>query len=140
MAGSVTFDSFFDDRVIDNNGISVTDINVGLNKIYKAFNEYGFNDIGVQNYLVAEQEVGYPDLVAMKSAYGSQIYWWWLLLLNRQDDAFEGIKAGWVYTIDSINTIKDFVEESNNNNSNNNADSNIEMNNDSRIGSIVELN
>lgn len=140
MAAGVSFDSFFEDRVIDNNGVSVTDINVGLNKLHKVFKGYQLDNTGIQKYLVSEEEAGFPDLVALKSSYGSQLYWWWLLLFNRQDDALEGIKANWVYTIYSIDTIKNFVETSNNNNSNNNVDSNIEMQNDNRIGSIIELN
>lgn len=140
MSGNILFDSYFTDRVIDNNGVSVADINVGLNRLHKNFNEYGLSSSGTQSYIAAEHEVGYPDLIALNSQYGSQLYWWWVLLFNRQDDAFEGIKPNWVYAIDSVETVRDFVNTVNNTNSTNNADSKIEMTNESRIGSTVELN
>ena len=46
MAAGVSFDSFFEDRVIDNNGVSVTYINVGLNKLHKVFKGYLVDNIG----------------------------------------------------------------------------------------------
>jgi len=131
MTNSVNYDSFFDEIITDNKGNSVCDVNAGLNNLYKYFNEY-FNAFELtQRYFVPEQEAGYPDLVAAKSAFGSQDYWWWVLLINRQDDGLEGIKKNWVYSIidpvqvDTFNTTSTSADEASN---------------DDRIGSVVELN
>jgi len=131
MSNGINFDSFFTETITDNNGISVCDVNAGLNNLYKNFNEH-FNSFELtQRYFVPEGEEGYPDLIAAKSAFGSQAYWWWVLLINRQDDGLEGIKKNWVYSIiDSVqvNTFNNISTSAN------------EASNDKRIGTVVELN
>ena len=39
----VSFDSFFQEKIVDNNGVSVTDINLGLVNLFKNFNEQADN-------------------------------------------------------------------------------------------------
>ena len=131
MTNSVNYDSYFSETITDPKGVSVCDINAGLNNLYKYFNENYTQFEQVQRYFVPEQEAGYPDLIAYKSALGSQVYWWWVLLLNRQDDGLEGIQSNWVYSINSPTQIDTFIQNSTT------AD---EAANDDRIGSIVELN
>jgi len=131
MANDINFDSFFDEKITDNNGIPSTDINAGLNNLHKYFNEVANNLYPIQNYLVAEHEEGYPDLVAKNSMLGAAQYWWWLLLLNRLDDPFEDIKENFVYSINSHEQINNIIEGSNN--ANDNEDN-------SRIGTVIELN
>lgn len=131
MTNTVKYDSFFDKVITDNNGVSVCDINAGLDNLYKYFNDNYTSYEQIQRYFVSEQEDGYPDSVAYHSAYGSEDYWWWLLLFNRQDDAFEGIKKNWVYSINGSYQVNEFVQNSTT------AD---EASKDERIGSIVELN
>ena len=127
----VNFDSFFKEMIVDNNGISVVDLNTGLDNLYKYFNENAWSLEEVQQYLVTEFEEGYPDLVAVNSVLGSQRYWWWLLLLNRLEDPFEDIKQNWVYAINSQDQISSFIQGSNN------VD---QSKTGGRIGSVVELN
>lgn len=131
MSNDINFDSYFDKKTIDNNGIPCTDINVGLNNLYKYFNDNANFLYEVQSYLVAEHEEGYPELVAEHSLLNSQQYWWWLLLLNRLDDPFEDIKQNFVYAINSEEQIQNIIDGSNNTN---------EAKDDSRIGSVIELN
>ena len=131
MANTIKYDSFFTDIITDNKGVSVCDINAGLNNLYKYFNENASQFEEVQRYYVPEPEAGYPDLVAYKSVLGSQDYWWWVLLLNRQDDGYHGLKSNWVYSINSNTQIDTFIQ---------NSTSADEASNDDRIGSIVELN
>ena len=131
MANDINFDSFFDEKITDNNGIPSTDINAGLNNLHKYFNEVANNLYPIQNYLVAEHEEGYPDLVAKNSMLGAAQYWWCLLLLNRLDDPFEDIKENFVYSINSHEQINNIIEGSNN--ANDNEDN-------SRIGTVIELN
>ena len=131
MSHNVNLDSFFDKRIVDNKEISVCDMNEGLNELFKYFNENFEAFELVQRYFVPEQEEGYPDLVATKSIYGSEKYWWWVLMLNRLDDAFEGIKKNWVYSIVHPVQITEFILNSN---------EEVEASSTKRIGSVIELN
>lgn len=127
----VNFDSFFQERILDNNGISVTDINAGLVNLFKTFNENADNFEEQELFFVSDIEDGYPDLVATKSILKNQRFWWWILLLNRLEDPILDIKANWIYPINSTAQILNFINNSNeSNNSNNN----------SRLGRVVELN
>lgn len=127
----ISLDSFFQDRILDNNGVSVTDINLGLNNLFKYFNMQEPNMEETQRYLVKEFEDGFPDLVAKKSIMQDQCYWWWLLLANRLENPMTDIKTGVIYSILSLNDINDFVNSSN---------QSVESGNNSRLGTLVELN
>ena len=78
-----------------------------------------------------EHEEGYPDLIAARSILGSQDFWWWVLLLNRQDDAFEGLKQNWVYSIATGTQVETFIQDST---------TAEEASSDNRIGTVIELN
>lgn len=127
----IPFHSFFQEVIIDNNGIPVTDINAGLYNLFVTFNEKAKDFNEVQRYLVAEYEEGYPDLVAKHSALSNDQYWWWLLLLNRLENPMTDIKANWIYSINSQENIQEFINYSN---------ENASSNTNKRIGTIVELN
>lgn len=131
MVNTVAYSSYFSEVINDNNNNSVTDLNAGLQNLYVMFNENANTLEEVQRYLVSSHEVGYPELVARNSTLGSQAYWWWLLLLNRLDDPFVDIKENWVYSINSTDQVNQLIETSNNNNS---------TKEESRLGSVVELN
>lgn len=127
---ATNFDSFFQEMILDNNGIAVTDINAGLVNLFKTFNEEADNFSEVERYLVGEFEEGYPDLVAKNSNLANTKYWWWICLLNRLENPMTDIKANWVYAINSPATINSFINKSNQ----------IMSTSNRRIGTIVELN
>lgn len=130
---NTAFDSFFQKRILDNNGISVTDINAGLMNLFAKFNEEEATTFfEVERRLCSELEDGYPDVIALRSSLGNQGYWWWLLLLNRLENPFTDIKTNWIYSINSPLQISNFIDATNNSNNNS-------ITND-RYGSIVELN
>ena len=131
MANDINYDSYFQDTIVDPNGITVCDMNAGLNNLYKYFNEVADQFTTSQRYFVPEQEEGYPDLIAARSILGSQAFWWWVLLLNRQDDAFEGLKQNWVYSIANGTQVSSFIQDST---------SAEEASSDERIGTVIELN
>lgn len=129
---SITFNSFFQSRILDNNKISVTDINKGLQNLFKTFNE---NEerlfFETERYLVSEYEEGYPDLIARNCQLGRLQYWWWIVLLNRLENPMTDLKTGWAYSINPPEQITEFINISNSDNS---------TNANSRIGTLVELN
>lgn len=127
----ISLDSFFQEMIVDNNGKSVTDINLGLLNLFKTFNEYSDQLNEDERYLVHDFEEGYPDLVAKHSILSDQQYWWWVLLLNRLENPMTDLKTGWVYSINSQNQIAEFI---------NNSNSQENSTNNKRIGTIVELN
>lgn len=131
LLNDINLDSFFQERILDNNGVSVTDINAGLVNLFTKFNEEAESFSEEQHYLVSEFEEGYPDLIAMHSILSHQQYWWWILLLNRLENPMTDLKTNWVYSINSEQQINDFINKSNDTGKN---DSN------KRIGTIVELN
>ena len=126
----ISLDSFFQDRIVDPNGVSVTDINAGLRNLFYNFNEYENNFTPDEKYFVSEIEEGYPDLVAKKSILGNQDYWWWITLLNRLENPMTDFKTNWVYSINSYTQISDFINTTNEETSSNS----------SRLGKVVELN
>lgn len=126
----ISLDSFFQDRIIDPNGVSVTDINAGLRNLFYNFNEYENNFTPDEKYFVSDIEEGYPDLVAKKSILGNQDYWWWITLLNRLENPMTDFKTNWVYSINSYIQISDFINTTNEETSSNS----------SRLGKVVELN
>lgn len=129
---SITFNSFFQSRILDNNKVSVTDINKGLQNLFKTFNE---NEerlfFETERYLVSEYEEGYPDLIARNCQLGRLQYWWWIVLLNRLENPMTDLKTGWAYSINPPEQITEFINISNSDNS---------TNANSRIGTLVELN
>ena len=127
----INFDSFFQERILDNNGISVTDINAGLINLFKTFNENADSFTEQELFFVSDVEEGYPDLVAAKSILGNQRFWWWILLLNRLEDPIKDIKANWIYPINPSGQILTFINNSNESNNSNNND---------RIGKVIDLN
>lgn len=131
MAHSTALDSYFTETIVDDKGVSVCDMNAGINELFKYFNENFDSFELAQRYFVPEQEEGYPDLIASKCAYGSQNLWWWVLMLNRLDDSFEGIKKNWVYSIVQPEQIGEFIQ---------NSTAATEASTDDRIGSVIELN
>lgn len=132
MTNAINFDSFFNKTVKDQNNNTVTDINAGLSNLFEYFNNTADSLYEVQNYLVSEYEEGYPDLVANNCVLGSQEYWWWILLLNRLEDPLTEIKYNWIYSINSEQQINNFIESSNNNT--------VNSEENTRIGSVIELN
>ena len=130
-ACSVNMDSFFPDLIVDPNGVSVTDINAGLDTLFRMYNEEEPRYKEAQNYLVSEFEEAYPELIALNSATESEAYWWWLLLINRLEDPFVDLKKHWVYSIMSTTAINKLIETAN---------TIVENKSTQRIGNIIELN
>jgi len=131
MANDVNYDSYFKETIVDPKGVTVCDMNAGLNNLYKYFNETADQLDTVQRYFVPEYQEGYPDLVAARSILGSQVFWWWVLLINRQDDAFEGLKQNWVYSVITGTQISSFIQNSTSTN---------EASSNNRISTVIELN
>ena len=129
-----TFTNFFKDRVIDNNGISVTDINSGINNLFLKYTTNAENLDDDQRYLVSENEENYPDLVAKNSYINDASLWWWFMLTNRLDDPLKDVEHNYTYSIvgqaQMDKTINDVWAN------------NIETSNgtNSRIGQTIELN
>ncbi len=128
---SLTLDSFFQEGIIDNNGVYVTDLNAGVVNLFGQFRdaEQGFHES--QLYLATEQDEGFPDLVAKSSILGSGAYWWWILMLNNLENPLKDIKANWIYAINSKSMIDNFVNTTN---------SAASAGSNGRLGNIVELN
>jgi hypothetical protein len=127
----MNFDSFFQERIVDNNGISVTDINAGLRNLFYNFNEKADDFNPTEMFFVTDVDTGYPELIAKKSVLEKQGYWWWITLLNRLENPMTDFKTNWVYSINSTSQITSFINETN---------ENISSNNNNRIGKVVELN
>lgn len=106
---NINLDSFFSKRIVDQNGNTCTDINLGLDKLFANFNYFKLNIKEEQRYLVSEYEENYPDLVALHSILQSQEYWWWILLINDLEDPLSDIKTNWIYSINSPEQIMDFL-------------------------------
>lgn len=129
-----TFSNFFQNRILDDNKISVSDINTGLNNLFAKFVNNETNLVDDQRYLVSENEENYPDLVALHSNLNDATLWWWLMMINRLDDPLKDIESNYTYSIANQaqmqNTINDVwantVETSNGTSS--------------RIGQTIELN
>jgi len=126
----ISLDSFFQDTIVDNNGVAVTDINRGLQNLFSQFNERADDFTPTERYFVNDIEEGYPDLIARKSLLGDQAYWWWILLLNRLENPMTDLKENWVYSINDSSQIENFINYTNETSSSNN----------SRIGKTIELN
>ena len=129
-----TFSSFFDNRVIDNNGIAVTDINTGINNLFLKYTVNAENLVDDQRYLVSENEENYPDLVAKNSLINNASLWWWFMMTNRLDDPLKDVEANYTYSIVTQSQMEDTINDTWANN--------IETSNgsNSRIGQIIELN
>ena len=128
---SVNMDSFFPDVIVDSNGVAVTDINAGLETLFRMFNEEAPKYTESQNSLVKDFEEAYPELVAKNSIMANEAYWWWLLLVNRIENPFVEIAKFWVLSILNTNDINSLIETGN---------TIVENKNNQRIGNIIELN
>ena len=58
MANSINYDSFFTETIVDPNGVTVCDMNEGLDNLYKYFNDYADRFDTAQRYFVPEHEEG----------------------------------------------------------------------------------
>ena len=127
----ISLNSFFQERIIDNNGVSVTDINLGLMNLFRNYNDEANRFESTERFFVSDIEAGYPDLIAKKSILQDQQFWWWVTLLNRLENPMTDFKAGWIYSVTDINQVLDFINLTN---------ENISSNNNTRIGKVIELN
>lgn len=127
----IRFNSFFQDRIVDPNGISVTDINAGLRNLFYNLNEEAEQFTPSEKFFVTEIEAGYPDLIAKKSELNNQAFWWWITVLNRLENPMTDFKENWLYSIVDYSQIQNFINQTN---------ENVSSNNSSRIGKVVELN
>lgn len=127
----IRFNSFFQDRIVDPNGISITDINAGLRNLFYNLNEEAEQFTPSERFFVTEIEAGYPDLIAKKSELNNQAFWWWITVLNRLENPMTDFKENWLYSIVDYSQIQNFINQTN---------ENVSSNNSSRIGKVVELN
>ena len=130
-ACSTNLDSFFPDTIVDPRGNSVTDINAGLDSLFRMYNEEEQKYVESQNYLVSEFEEAYPELVANHSIFNDVMYGWWVLFLNRLEDPFKDLQANWVYSILTQTDVNSLIESAN---------TIVENKENQRIGNIIELN
>ena len=130
-ACSVNMDSFFPDTIVDPKGVAVTDINAGIDTLFRMFNEEEPHYVESQTYLVREYEEAYPELVAKDSIMENTAYWWWLLLINRLENPFTDVKRHWAYSILDTNDINSLIETAN---------TIVENKSHQRIGNVIELN
>lgn len=127
----IPLDSFFSETILDNNNIPVTDINAGLNNLFKTFNEEEDVFNAVEYVFISDILENYPDLIAYKSNLKDEQYWWWISLTNHLENPILDFKKNWIYPMPSTAQIQTFINLSNasENNSSN-----------PRIGKIVDLN
>jgi len=93
-----TFDTYFSERIIDNNGVSVSDINKGISTLIPIFIESLDLADEPQSIILDETYEGQPDLVAHDSSYfGDQDKWWVFCLSNFLNDPFKEVKSRWIY-------------------------------------------
>lgn len=107
------FSSFFENTIVDNNGIAVSDFNDGIKKLY----DNVITPADTSNYkmfIITEEDQGFPDLIAYKY-FGDQNLWYYFLLTNGIEDPFKQLDMGWAYGAvdysDAKNSI-DVAEES----------------------------
>lgn len=123
-----SFSSFFKNTIIDNNGIAVSDFNVGIKNLYTYIVEP--SDTSDYNmFVVTEEDQGFPDLVAHRYL-GDQNLWYYFLLSNAIDDPFKELDVGWSYGIVDYSNTKNAIDVS--------EESNLVA--QSRIGSTITLN
>ncbi len=123
-----SFSSYFTDTIVDNNGIAVSDFNVGIKKLY----ENVIVPTDYSNYsmfIITEEDQGYPDLIAHKYL-GDQNLWYYFLLTNGIEDPFKELDTGWAYGIVDYSEAKNTIDTA--------EDSKLET--QSRIGSTITLN
>ena len=123
-----SFSSYFNSYIIDNNGISVSDINLGIKQLYENV-IVPTDSSNYKLFVVTEEDQGFPDLIAHKY-FGDQNLWYYFLLSNALEDPFKEITLGWAYgivdTSETSNTIETAEEKD------------LEI--QSRIGTTVTLN
>lgn len=123
-----SFSSYFNETIVDNNGIAVSDINVGIKNLYDNV-ILPTDDSDYKLFVVTEEDQGFPDLIAYKY-FGDQNYWYFFLLSNGIEDPFKEVTLGWAYgiveTSEAVNNIQVAEEKS--------------LEAQSRIGTTVTLN
>jgi len=122
------FSSFFEDTIIDNNGIAVSDWNSGIKKLYE--NIIVPTDTSNYNMIViTEEDQGFPDLIAHKYL-GDQNLWYYFLLTNGIEDPFKELDVGWAYGIVDYSEAKNTI----------NVAEESKLETKSRIGDTITLN
>jgi len=124
------FSYWFSDRIIDNNGNTVSDINAGITKLIPDMIDE-LNDTSNEHtrFIIPDCQVSMPD-VAAKSFYNYENLWWYLCLSNLITNPFNEYNSNLLYYAFTLNILKS--HDINTNNSNKNTKS--------KIGTIIELN
>jgi hypothetical protein len=88
---------WFEDRIVDNNGVSVSDINAGLVKLIPGLID-DLNDTSNTHtrFVLNEEQEGMPDDVASR-IYENQNLWWYICLANLLDNPFDEFKTSMIY-------------------------------------------
>ena len=123
-----SFSSFFTSRVLDNNNISVSDINLGIKQLYDNI-ILTTDKSDYKLFVVTEDDQGFPDLIAHKY-FGNQDLWYYFLLSNALEDPFSEITVGWAYGIVETGQTSNTIETA--------EEKNLDI--QSRIGTTVTLN
>lgn len=123
-----SFSSFFTDRIVDTNGVSVTDINKGIKKLYNSV-VVPTDNASYNMFVITEEDQGFPDLIAHKY-FGDQNLWYFFLLTNGLEDPFVELSLGWAYGIVDYAPAKNAIDVS----------EEKELTVQSRIGSTITLN
>ena len=93
----ITMSDVFKDTIIDNNGVTVSDINKGLSDYFPlVFDKITHNAEKSSTILVDNTKEAYPDLIA-QFIYGDESMWFFFLVSNFLDDPFDDIKVNYVY-------------------------------------------
>lgn len=125
----ITMSEVFSDTIVDNNGVTVSDINKGLKNYFPlVFDKITHNAEKSSSVLVDNTKEAYPDLLAYK-LYDTMDMWFFFLVSNFIDDPFEDINVNYVYYSYNDELLDDVDS---------NATSTTTDN--SRIGTTIELN
>lgn len=123
-----SFSSYFNSTIVDNNGIAVSDINLGIKELYENI-ILPSDKSDYKLFVVTEDEQGFPDLIARKY-FGDQNLWYYFLLSNALEDPFKEITLGWAYGIVDSDLTSNTIETA--------EEKNLDA--QSRIGTTVTLN
>ena len=124
------FSYWFSDRIVDNNGQSVSDINAGLLKLIPDMLD-GINNIENCDgrFIVPDCQVGMPDAAAV-SFYSDENMWWYICFANLLSNPFTEFNSNLAYYVVNKDVLKNHNVSLNSQN----------VNKKSKIGTIVELN
>lgn len=121
--------SYFSETVLDSNGQSVSNINVGIKNLYD--NIIVPSESADYKLVVIDDSTKYmPDAIAHRYL-GNQNLWHFFLLTNGIADPFTEIKTGWAFAI---------IDPTDANLSTDTAKSDNNIAATSRIGSVITLN